>query len=725
VSDGRRGVEARPITASSADQASEEGAALARSANELVAGGAGGARLLPTVLSDVPVAILLVNVSEGSVTYANRAATSVAGDQHLPMSVATWSEAAGLSALDGRPLGETGIDLLQIAGQGRSTGLTVRLQADRLGTRRLLWATGFPLRELEADQALVILFEVTGEELETQATIRERAIVATNIAFTITDPRQEDNPLVWVNPAFTAITGYSSEEAVGRNCRFLQGPSSDPTTVASIRRDLEAREPSSSILLNYRQDGTAFWNQLSISPVFDGQGELVSFVGVQTDVTERVRSDAERDRAFQEAQAARDRLRVLAEATGAMATSLEVEDALAELARRMVPSLADWVVFVTVDDDGALEHVVVHHIDGSGERLAGADDLWRGGVGDRSFLRRVMQSSAPVLVADFGEEQVRGALDDVRLADLCAQMGLRSAMFVPLLSRRRVILGALAFVSGPSGRVWDANDLEVATEVGRRAGLSVDNARLYQREHRAALTLQRSLLPEVPSIKGLSIATRYLPANTAADVGGDFYEVMELPGGSYGVAVGDIIGHDLTAAAAMGQLRILLRTLAWDRSSDGAVADPAEVLSRADEIMQSLRIAPLATALFARLDPPAGPDASWLLTSSNAGHPPLLVRAPDGSVTTVGAASDVLLGVAAVGRTSESCRLEPGTVLVAFTDGLVETPGGNLGVALSELEAVLSGYPVGTTPGVIVEALTARLGGSLRDDVALLAIGID
>lgn len=725
MSEGRPGVEARPITASSADQASEEGAALAQSANELLSEGAGGAHLLPTVLSDVPVAILLVDVGEGQVTYANRLAATVAGDLRLPCPVISWGEAAGLTDLEGRPLAETTTDLLQIAGQGRSSGLTVRLQADRSGTRRLLWATGFPLRGLDADRALVILFEVTGEHPDDERAVRERAIVATNIAFTITDPRQDDNPLVWVNPAFTAITGYTPEEALGQNSRFLQGPATDPATVAALHAALEAEEPFTTIVLNYRRDGTAFWNQLAINPVFDGEGELVSFVGVQADVTERVRADAERDRAYQEAEAARDRLRILAEATEAMVSSLEVRDALEKLARRMVPAIADWVVFVTVDDEGDLIEVVLHHVAGKEEQLTDSEPLWRAGLGDQSFLRTVMAASEPMLVESLDEARVREVLDDDRLADLIAELGLRSAMFVPLLSRRGVILGALGFVSGPSGRVWTANDLAVAADVGRRAGLSVDNARLYQREHQAALTLQRSLLPQVPAIEGLTVATRYLPADATADVGGDFYEVMELPDGAYGIAVGDIIGHDLTAAAAMGQLRVLLRTLAWDRSSDGAAADPAEVLSRADEIMQSLDIAPLATALFARLDRPEVPGQPWRLTSSNAGHPPLLVRGPDGSVISLGTTSDVLLGVTSDARSSETRLVEPGTVLVAYTDGLVETPGGDLGNAVADLERILSDYPVGTTPGVIVDALTARLGGSLRDDVALLAIGID
>ena len=114
------------------------------------------------------------------------------------------------------------------------------------------------------------------------------------MSFTITDPHLPDDPLVWVNPSFTRVTGYGAEESIGRNCRFLQGPATDPAAVAEIRSGLQERRTVTTTLLNYRKDGTAFWNQLSVSPVFDGEGKLVSFVGVQTDVTERVVVEQER-----------------------------------------------------------------------------------------------------------------------------------------------------------------------------------------------------------------------------------------------------------------------------------------------------------------------------------------------------------------------------------------------------------------------------------------------
>src|SRR3954454_19980522 len=275
---------------------------------------------LPGVLSDVPVAVLVIDQAAGAVTYANTAAIELAGNVGLPVPVDTWGASAGLTDLNNAPLASTSGPLSQVA-QGRPVaGEAVRLSPRRSSDElrassadeesdRVLWVTGFPLSQTGSEQqlSLVVFLQLDGTgdpEVALQA-LRERAVVATDIAFTITDPRQDDDPLVWVNPSFTRISGYSYEESVGRNCRFLQGAATERKAVDDLRQALQDRQPVTTTLLNYRKDGTAFWNQLSITPVFDGAGELVSFVGVQTDVTERVRVEDAREAAFAAEQAAR------------------------------------------------------------------------------------------------------------------------------------------------------------------------------------------------------------------------------------------------------------------------------------------------------------------------------------------------------------------------------------------------------------------------------------
>ena len=222
---------------------------------------------LPGVLADVPVAVLLIDRSAGAVTYANSAAVELAGNVRLPVDIDTWGASVGLTDLGGRPLASTSGPLSLVAQGLPVTGEAVRMAPTRGGNGRpaqdtgdrpdqLLWVTGFPLSRPESDEhlSLVVFLEVdpggsdaAGDHLQA---LRERAVVATDIAFTITDPREPDNPLVWVNPSFTRITGYGYDEAVGRNCRFLQGPATDLQAVAEIRAALAERRTVTTTLLN-------------------------------------------------------------------------------------------------------------------------------------------------------------------------------------------------------------------------------------------------------------------------------------------------------------------------------------------------------------------------------------------------------------------------------------------------------------------------------------------
>jgi PAS domain S-box-containing protein len=218
-------------------------------------------------------------------------------------------------------------------------------------------------------------------EVELQE-LRERAVVATDICFTISDPRLPGNPLVWVNPAFERVTGYTVEESVGRNCKFLQGPDTDQAAVTRLVDDLAARGSSAVTLLNHRADGTAFWNYVVVNSVIDRAGELVGFVGVQTDVTARVVADAERaaalaaeqsarqaaERAQAVAEAARARMTLMAEATTALGASLDMTELQQRLARLCVPLLADWVAISEVDETGVVTSITCEHRAGEAAR---------------------------------------------------------------------------------------------------------------------------------------------------------------------------------------------------------------------------------------------------------------------------------------------------------------------------------------------------------------------
>jgi serine phosphatase RsbU (regulator of sigma subunit) len=187
------------------------------------------------------------------------------------------------------------------------------------------------------------------------------------------------------------------------------------------------------------------------------------------------------------------------------------------------------------------------------------------------------------------------------------------------------------------------------------------------------------------------------------------------------MVIGDVVGHDVAAAAAMGHLRGLIRACIWEAEDD----DPSAVLTRVDRLVQGLNVAPMATLVYARAVPPAVPGAPWRLLVSNAGHPPPLLRSPDGDVRLLDGVTSLLVGVdsAALRRTVE-VEVPAGATLIAYTDGLIERPGADLDEGIAELCARLAAAPPDADPELLCDAAVS---GSLdgRDDVALLAVRFD
>jgi serine/threonine-protein kinase RsbW len=237
-------------------------------------------------------------------------------------------------------------------------------------------------------------------------------------------------------------------------------------------------------------------------------------------------------------------------------------------------------------------------------------------------------------------------------------------------------------------------------------------ARRLEQEHLAAHTLQASLLPAtLPAITGLTIAVRYLPASSGAEVGGDWYDVVSLPHGHAGLAVGDVAGHDIGAAAAMGALRSAARALI------GHSRGPAELLSLLQHSWDHLGIAHMATCMVAWLDPTTGH-----LRLASAGHPPPLTVGPDGAGYLQVDPSPPL-GSPPAAVSEHSFQLTPGTVLLFYTDGLIERRSAPLGPGMDRLLEVAAGAP--RDPESLCDRLLDELGRDRNDDVALLAVRFD
>ena len=305
---------------------------------------------------------------------------------------------------------------------------------------------------------------------EEELRLRDRAMASSANGIVITDPNQPDNPIVYANPAFTRITGYSEAEVIGLNCRFMQGEERDQPAVGELREAIREGRTCEVVLRNYKKDGTLFFNNLTVSPVFDDDGGITRFVGIQDDVTEQVRAE--------------EVLHVQAEAGEVLAAPLSYEERLASVARLVVPRLADWCAVDVVGDDGAVRRLAVEHEDP--EKVALAYELQRRYPTDPDSPRgmhHVMRTGEPEMMREIPDELLREAVRDAEQASILRELGLRSYMIVPMVARGRT-LGAITLVSAESGRLYDEKDLEQAQILVRRAAMAVDNARLYEEAQR-------------------------------------------------------------------------------------------------------------------------------------------------------------------------------------------------------------------------------------------------
>ncbi|HET7310621.1 MAG TPA: PP2C family protein-serine/threonine phosphatase [Mycobacteriales bacterium] len=240
---------------------------------------------------------------------------------------------------------------------------------------------------------------------------------------------------------------------------------------------------------------------------------------------------------------------------------------------------------------------------------------------------------------------------------------------------------------------------------------------LYASEHEVAETLQRSLLPSLPRLRGLEVAARYIAGGQGQEVGGDWYDAFPIDGGRVGIAVGDVIGHDLAAASAMAQIRAVLRAYAVDGEA------PAAVINRLDHLIDALGLTQLVTVIYGVMDPPDA-DGSRRFTYANAGHLAPLVRAPDGAVHALSGGESVVIGAPIdVEHAQVEQTLPAGATLVLFTDGLVEVPGRPLDDTIQELVDVVATATVDEPLDAVCDRILATTSErALRDDIALLTI---
>ncbi len=542
----------------------------------------------------------------------------------------------------------------------------------------------------------------------------DRAVAASSNGIVITDARQKDNPIIYVNPAFERTTGYSFEEVRGRNCRFLQNGDRDQPQLEELRRAVREGGECRVVLRNYRKDGEQFWNELYISPVFDEEGRLTNFIGVQNDITERKRAEEERDLllareqlARAEAVSARKRLSLLASAGAMLSSSLEYSETLHTITRIVVPEIADWCL-VDVEENGVVRQAAEAHAD---QRLEALLHALRGGRRLEETARDVWDH-LPRLYR--GGEGLGGDLEG-----LPDELRPRSCIRVPLLARGRM-LGVMTLAATRQDLRYDEEDLALAEDLAYRCALAMDNARLYGEQNYIAQTLQQSLLPRLPEPPGIEVGAEYLPAGEGNEVGGDFYDLIECGGRDCWISlIGDVCGHGAVAAATNALARYTVRAIALLEDS------PAKILSDLNEAMlRQLSGRQFCTSACIRISLPA---ASGLdLSVTRAGHPsPLIVRA-GGEVEKIGRPGRALGVFDDPELVEVPARLEPGDAIVLYTDGVTEArspEGAFFGEErLRSLLGSCAGLEAPEIARVVRAAVLGHAAGAPRDDIAVLVL---
>ncbi|MDX3070962.1 SpoIIE family protein phosphatase [Streptomyces sp. MI02-7b] len=411
-----------------------------------------------------------------------------------------------------------------------------------------------------------------------------------------------------------------------------------------------------------------------------------------------------------------DRLTLLAETTTGLTSTLDVDEALRRLAALTVPRLADWaVVDLLTEGDEVRRALVVQHDNGV---LIERTDLQgpMPPVPQESPmpLSRALRGVASALA---GPSTYQGPPDSgiaVEQQRLFTATGMHSAAIAPVRGLRDV-LGALTLGRSLRPDAFTAADLPLLEDLTRRAGLALDNARLYQRQRKVAETMQRHLLPQMPTVPGLEMKARYVPAPDASQVGGDWYDAFPLADGATALAIGDVVGHDLEAAGGMAQLRNMLRAFAWSRPES-----PSGVVTQLDQAVMHIAEVPMATLLLARL---TCEDGLWRLHWTNAGHPPPLLITHDGRTRYLTDAHGILLGTGSTKpRLDAVVTLPPRSTLMLYTDGLIESPSHSLDHGLDLLgkhAAALARRPLDSFSDTLLEQVRPA---DNDDDVAFLAV---
>jgi hypothetical protein len=507
--------------------------------------------------------------------------------------------------------------------------------------------------------------------------------------------------LDYANPAHRQLFGWPTGAPLRRAV-----PAGSPL-LAAARQVLRTGEPARVDELPAGQGRTA---TVSCSPAPAGGGSRAGVLLVAVDTTEQ-------DTARREAEDRSERLAVLDQATTAVTGDMDdPRGELMALARSVVPALADACAIYLIDQAphgrGRPDQV-------RATRLTCVVDPAIGVAPPAPEIRLPVAATRPVSRAVVSGQPVL-ARDAARHTRAWGERWLHalaphSLVAVPL--GHPDVVAVVSFVgAAPTRPPYQASDVALMREISARADTAFGHAMQLQRANEVALALQRGLLPDPPELEWLEIAVRYRPAVPGLEVGGDWYDTLLLPGGSIGLAVGDVVGHDLYAVSTMIQLRSMMQALAFQPG-----AEPGSVLTALNRLCAHLSLGNLATLVYGRLDRARDP-AKVTLTWANAGHPPPLLVPPNGAAASLlDHTTSPLLSLTDHTYRQATVPVPADSLLLFYTDGLIEDPERPSDDPIAELAGAVDGRPDLSLDELCDQLIAAAPNA---DDVALLAVRV-
>jgi PAS domain S-box-containing protein len=447
-----------------------------------------------------------------------------------------------------------------------------------------------------------------------------------------------------------------------------------------------------------RADAAMRWFRVHVSPLHDARSISQGWIGLCTDIDDYKRQG--------------QRFAFIAKAGEVLAESLDLQTTLDRLLALIVPEFGDWAAIDLFDENDRLKTEAITHADPAKfclvKQLLGR---YNHDKGAEPTIAAALRKNRPIILREITDEQIKKtAVSD--LLPVIRELAPRSTVTIPLRTRGRTI-GSLVAYWAQTARHYEAEDLPIFEELTKRAAVSIENARLYEREREVAAEFQRAALPmSLPQLTGIRFTGIYVPASDRELLGGDWYDALRLSDGRIVVSIGDVAGSGLAATVIMSSMRQVIRGVAQ------VYADPIAMLDAADRTLKTEHPDIFVTAFVGIFDPVAR-----TLTYASAGHPPPLVRDIGGSVTAL-ATGGLPLGLRVRGEAAARVLLPKSALVVFYSDGLIEAERDIVG-GQERLRAAVASAKIADSSNPADALYHAVLEAGNNDDVVILTLRLD